>query len=158
MTRTTNTRQLRETVGAVLKANGIDSLKVEADICTAVMQFFREVQYGRDPAKVREEIAQAYWNGIVDKQPFEKMRQRIMDALHINIEGDPNWEPVINFCVNQDARGETIERFAAACAENPFEMPKPFQIAQKPNIITKVWPQAFPKVKQTTREGNELYA
>lgn len=158
MTKTTSNRQLRETIGSVLRFNGIDSLKVEADVCSAVTRFLDEVRDGRDPVKVRADIEKAFWNGIEDSQPFEKMKQRIMDALHINLSENKSWGGVIAHCLKKDSEGQTIERFAAACEANPFGMPKPFQIAQKPELIRDTWPLAFPKDIAPERQSNELYA
>ena len=142
MTKTTNTRQLREMVSEMLKARGVE-LQIVIDVCSAITRFLDDTKDGHDPVKVREEIVNAVWVGIEGNQPFEKMRQRIMGALHINLSENPTWNLVVGHCLKQAEAGQTIEQYAAACEANPFGMPKPFQMAQKPQIIIDTWPQAF---------------
>lgn len=157
MTKATATRQLRELIGDVLKANGIDNIKAEMDVASAVQRFLAEVKTGRDPVELRDEIGKELWKGITGIQPIEKMKQRIADALRINISENPTWGRVVLHCLRRDEQGEHIEQYAAACADNPFGMPKPFQIAQKPQLIVETWPLAFTH-EAAPREGNEFYA
>lgn len=150
MTVTTDTRQLRLTISAFLKARGIDNLELESEITLAARAFFEGTKQGRDPVTVREELTKSLWSGLENALPIEKMKQRIMDSLRINISDNKVWEAVLKHCVKQDEAGEPFETYAAAVRDNPYEMPKAFQIASNPNLIILTWKLAFspaPKVE-----------
>lgn len=73
------------------------------------------------------------------------MVQRIEDSLKLNTDDTPEWERVIDFCLKQDQKGETIETYAYWCKTETgkYNAPKAHQIVLKPSVIIGTWRQAF---------------
>jgi hypothetical protein len=155
MTSGTDSRNVKKIIQSILRDNGIDNLKCEADLFGAWMRYMNERSEGLTPAQVREKITNEYNHVGISEEMVARsqLKARMETALGMSIdEGVKNWETVITFCKKKDGEGETIEKFCAWCVEDKFNSPKKHQIAQNPLLIKIMWQSAF--VKQ---EEKQLY-
>lgn len=170
MTKTTDSRQLGMIFRAILEKYGAwdalvsdgRDLQVEMNLVQAAKMYFAEVkQIG--PVNVREKIFETLQLAAIKSAEDDNMISRIRAEFGINAGGTA-WEDTIAFLIRQDKAGKTIERFAKACQEDKFEMPKAHQIAQKPSLIISMWPRAFAdnaqvaEVKSLPKDGSGFYA
>jgi len=146
MTKGTDSRNIKIIIQAITANNGIDNLKLEADIFGVWMRYMNEREEGLTPAEVRKKITDEY-NGVgisANMILHSKLKERMETALGLSIdEGIKSWEVVMAFCLKQDALGETIEKFWAWCLSDPYNSPKKHQIAQNPLLIKTMWRSAF---------------
>lgn len=105
----------------------------------------------RKEAKERKAKQQAEKKDPVDfiltssekEQAYKAMEERVFKSTGLAVNETWRRERVIDFLIEKDAAGETIEIFAAKCKADPFNMPKWFQIAQKPSLLKDTWGLAF---------------
>ena len=143
MTTTTFNRQLSLLVKGILEANKIDDLKLEIDLVTAV---HRLVEARKDPAemvRVREDALSSFLAGAAKESEFIEMEGRVKKSMGISIDGRGSYEKMVRFLVAKDKEGQTVEKYAQWCKDNPFTAPKFFQIAQKPDLLMTTWEMAF---------------
>ena len=153
MTLTTDSRQLRLLIDSVLSKHQIDNLELSMLLVQACQEFFAETKQGHDPVEVRQKIAEAIGVGEANVSRQETMRTRIEKALVLTLL--PNAESLIDFCLKKDAKGETIERYAAWCKADPYNSPKAHQVINNPLLVIGTWPQAF-TVPEDTSEYRTL--
>lgn len=146
----TDSRNIKIIIQGIMQSNGIDNLKVEMEIFGAWMRYMNEREVGLTPAQVREKITKEY-NGIgisSENQKRAALKERMETALSLSVdEGSKNWEAVLNHCLKQEEKGETIEKFCEWCKTDPYNSPKKHQIAQNPLLIKVIWRSAFDNVK-----------
>lgn len=97
-----------------------------------------------DAAKAaRDPIAE--WGKLAgDKeQKYREMEDRVHKSTGLTVSDIWYRDKVMDFLLRKDEAGESIERFAQACKEDPYRMPKFFQIAQKPGLLKDTWGLAF---------------
>lgn len=148
---TTNKRQLRLTINAVLEKHGIDDLALEGEITEVVSAYYDKTSKGTDPAKARGDILSGILHYKSLYQSYEQMSERIEKAISLHPDGSDKWNEVITHCTDKLASGETIEQYATWLSEDKFNSPKSHQIAMNPRLIITTWPQAFKKAPQQDR-------
>lgn len=163
MTTGTDSRNVKIIIQAIMQSNGIDNLKAEVDIFGAWMRYMNERAEGLTPAQVREKITKEYGSVGVSQKSIEReaFKQRMETALGLDVDtGSTKWEAVFNFCMKQDAAGETIEKFCEWCKNDPYNSPKKHQIAQNPLLIKVMWRSAFSVgiTQNPHEEGKGFYA
>lgn len=149
MTQTTVNRQLSLLVKGIFEAYKVDNFQLEVDLVSALQRMISEG--GKDPARmvvIREEILSSLLEGGRVEEEKIQMEGRIKAALGITTNGSHDFEEVIKFLVKKDKAGQPLEKYARWCRENPYDAPKPFQIAKTPSLLMKTWEMAF----QTTPE------
>jgi len=107
---------------------------------------------GREEAKKRKAEQQAKRGDMIDGMmqfaDLEKERtnivERIEQATRLTVNDRWYKEGVIDFLLQKDKDGQTIEEFTQVCNDNPYTMPKLFKIAEKPSYLKDVWNLAFP--------------
>lgn len=154
----TDSRNIKVIIQAIMQSNGIDNLKAEVDIFGAWMRYMNERAEGLTPAQVREKIAKEY-NAMGQSAENESkidLQKRMETVLGLTVDvGSTSWETVFNFCLKQQEKGETIEKFWAWCLSDQYNSPKKHQIAQNPLLIKVMWRSAFSgEVPQKTDRPN----
>lgn len=145
MTKGTDSRNIKQIVQSILQKYRIDDLALEIDIITAWMRYLNVREAGFTPAQTRARIASEFILGV-SPEVMEKARikEEIQNALNLDVyEERPEWIAVINHCLKQEKSGETIAKFAAWCARDPYNSPKKHQIALNPILIKSTWRSAF---------------
>lgn len=140
---TTNKRQLRLVISAVLESRKIDDLALESLLSDAVFRFVDETGKGKDPAKSRGDIVTGMLHFRSQYAEYETMSERIEKALRLHPDGGDNWNAVIDHCNKVLPSGETIEKYAEWLSTDKFNSPKSHHIAINPRLIIATWPQAF---------------
>ena len=136
-------RQLTLLVQGILGKHKIDNLQVEVDLVSSLQRMWTEG--GRDPAKlaeIRENILKSMLAGGLKEHKMAEMEGRVKACMNISVSG-PYYEDMLKFLMKKDEEGETVEQFAKWCKENPYDAPKFFKIAEKPNLLKVNWPAAF---------------
>jgi hypothetical protein len=77
------------------------------------------------------------------EQRYNEMEDRIYKSTGLTVSDRWYRERVMDFLLEKDEHGETIETFAKACKDDPYNMPKFFQIAQKLSLLKDTWGLAF---------------
>jgi len=124
------------------------SLMVEMDFVGAFYGYFSERLKSGDKASIRErlisDLGQLGDLGISDLAlQKNRMVQMLQDTLRLNVDIEsPGWERVISFCIQAEAKGQTVKQYQAWREKDVFNSPKSHQIANDPSLIIKTWPQA----------------
>lgn len=143
VTPTTNRRQLRLTINAVLEKYKIDNLALEGVLTDAITKFVDDTKAGKDPVKVRLSILDGILHFSGKYHDYELMTERVEVALRLHPDGGDAWNAVVDHCNKKLELSQTIEQYAEWLAADKFNSPKAHQIAQNPKIIITTWPQAF---------------
>ncbi len=138
---TTDARQFRLTISAILESYGIDNLALESKLVESARIFFEETKKGKEPVQTRKDIVDALLEDAGKYAAYERMNERIEVALRLHPDGGDKWNKVTNYCLSHPE--QTIEQYAEWLANDPFNSPKAHQIAMNPEIIIATWPQAF---------------
>lgn len=158
MTKTTDSRQIGMLIRGILSKHGIDNLQVEIDLSSAMHRYIHERAQGRDLAHIREEILKDMQAGAGMAEKNTDMENRIFQAMRLYVNDRWYRDGVIDFLLEKDRRGQTIEQFAAACNADPFNMPKFFKIAERPVYLKETWGLAFPVESVNTERPSSFYA
>lgn len=144
----TDSRNITKIVRAILQSNGIDNLKLEADLFGAWMRYVNERDSGQTPAEARAAIAAEYSDiGFsANGQDHNITRQEFMDIMHIDFGTSTDWDTLLSFLVARKKEGQEIQAFADWCKNDPYNSPKLHQIAQKPLLVKMMWSKAFENV------------
>lgn len=145
MTKTTDTRQLRMTVDSILAKYGIDNLQLSIDLASGVKTFFEGTRAGDNPVEIRARIQKALETGAQKAAKQDEMEGRIKVATGLSVSEYWYRDGVIDFLLQRDAEGQTIEKFAEACRADPYNMPKFFKFSERPSLIKDDWGLAFAK-------------
>lgn len=143
MTETTDSRQIRLLVTGILAKYDIDDLLLEIDLSEAFKQYLQARQKSRDKAGIRERIMADMEIAAARQTKNEEMESRIFKATGLYVNERWYQDGIIDFLIEKDRQGETIEVFATACKADPYKMPKLFKIAEKPSYLRDVWGLAF---------------
>lgn len=149
MTTGTDNRNIKQIVKSILQNNNIDDLKLEVDLVSAWNRYVNEREEGLTPAQTRAKITEEFgvlgFVGMSDKaRERSRMAQVIMDNMRLNVEEDrPEWIAVIDFCLEAEKNGQTVQKYEEWRKTDLFNSPKTHQIAMKPKLIKSTWPQAF---------------
>jgi len=156
---TTDKRQLRLTISAVLKHHGIDDLSIDGHVADAVTSFLdMTLSKGVNPVKARNNILDAMLGYLDDQRRYEQMNERVEAALHVRPDGGDKWNEIIRFLEKKETAGETIERFAEWCKTDQYNSPKTHQIALKPDVIHATWPSAFVPTAKEIKQSFDPFA
>lgn len=142
----TDSRNIKIIIQSIMQANGIDNLKAEMDIFGAWMRYMNEREEGLTPAQSREKITKEYnaMGQSLENAAKLDLQTRMEATLGLSVDvGSKSWETVFNFCLKQQEKGETIEKFWAWCLSDQYNSPKKHQIAQNPLLIKVMWKSAF---------------
>jgi hypothetical protein len=156
MTTGTDNRNIKQIVKSILQNNQIDNLKLEVDLVSAWHRYVNERQEGLTPAEARAKITSEFgvlgFIGMSDlARERSRMAQVIMDTLRLDVdEGNPDWVAVIDFCLLEEKKGQTIKKYQEWREKDLFNSPKSHQIAMKPRLIKSTWLQAFDIQKKTS--------
>jgi hypothetical protein len=93
------------------------------------------------------------------EQRYNEMEDRIYKSTGLTVSDRWYRERVMDFLLEKDEQGETIETFAKACKDDPYNMPKFFQIAQKLSLLKDTWGLAFVDDSEqgNNNSGEDLY-
>jgi hypothetical protein len=154
-------RQLTLLVQGILGKHKVDSLQLEVDLVSSLQRMWTEG--GRDPSKltsIREDILKSMLAGAAMVNEQAEMEKRVKTSLQISVDGRSRYDDMIKFLLKKDAEGQTVERYADWCRDNPFEAPKPFQISMRPALLEETWLMAFPERKEYVAQptGTGFYA
>lgn len=139
----TNKRQLRLTINAVLEKYKIENLALEGVLTDTITKYVDDTKAGKDPVKVRLSILDGILHFAGKYHEYELMNERVEKALRLHPDGSDNWNAVIDHCNTKLLAGQTIEQYAAWLAADQYNSPKAHQIALNPKVIIATWPQAF---------------
>lgn len=141
MTKSTDSRNIRQLVNSILVSYGIDDLALESNLSSGLLRYLQErmTNRGRDKAAIRAEILAELQIGATKATTNDAMESRIFQATGLYVNERWHTDGVIAFLIEKDAQGETIEQFAKACKDDPFTMPKFFKIAEKPSYLKDTW-------------------
>ena len=137
------------TMDSILAKYGIDNLQLSMDLTTAARTFFTETEAGNNPVTVRQRIEAAMQTGATRAAKMDDMESRVYKATGLRVSEGWHRDGVMDFLLNRDAEGQTIEVFANACWSDPYGMPKFHQIAAKPALLIANWGLAFMNAKKT---------
>lgn len=143
MTKTTDTRQIGLLIQGILRKYGIDNLQLEIDLTSAIKIYFEQAYKKENKAEMRERILADIGVFAEKVKKNEQMESRIFQATGLYVNDRWYRDGVIEFLLEKDSLGETIEKFAETCKSNPYTMPKFFKIAEKPAYLKDVWGLAF---------------
>src|SRR5688572_13787281 len=149
MTESTNQRQIILLVKGIMHKHGIDDLQVEIDFTSAFWRYITERKAGRSAAQIREDILNDLGIATVKSTKQEEMESRIKFATGLSVNERWYRDGVIDFLIYRDAEGQTIEHFAKACTDDPYNMPKFFKFSEFPSLIKDNWGLAFPEKKES---------
>ena len=161
MTETTDKRQITLLVQSVMKKhNLVDdkgnlNLQIEMDFVGAFHGYFEARLKSDDKPGIRERLSIEYGLlgdlGISDTVlQRARMTQILQDTLRLNVdENAPAWERVITFCIQAEAKGQTVKQYQAWRERDVYNSPKSHQISNDPSMIIKTWPQADYSVAET---------
>jgi hypothetical protein len=144
MTQTTVNRQLSLLVKGILESYKIDILQLEVDLVSALQRMWNEA--GKDPAKmvaIREEILTAMLAQGAFENKLAEMESRFKAATGLSLDGRSRYDQMLRFLVKKDEEGQSVEQYARWCRENPYDAPKFFKIAEKPDMLMLTWGLAF---------------
>jgi hypothetical protein len=162
MTTGTDNRNIKQIVKSILQNNQVDNLKLEVDLVSAWNRYVNEREDGKTPAQVRENITREFGDlgflGISELAlKRSRMAQTLMEHLRLNVEEDrPEWIAVIDFCLEAEKRGETVQKYQEWRQKDLFNSPKSHQIVMNPRLIKATWPQAFEVQKKPGRKFERL--
>lgn len=155
---TTDKRQLRLTISAILESHGIDDLVLEGQVTDAVTLFFDLTGKGKSPVNARRDILEGMLTYLDKQRQYENMNERIEKSLHVRPDGGDKWNEIVKFLEKREADGETIERYADWCKTDQYNSPKTHQIALKPDIIRATWPSAFLPTAKEIKQSFDPFA
>jgi hypothetical protein len=154
---TTINRQLSLLVQGIFEKYNVDNLQMEIDLVSSFQRMF--VDGGRDPAKltrIREDVLSSILAGAKSESDKAEMEGRVKRCMAISIDGRSRYDDMLRFLVKKDKDGQTVEKYAEWCKNNPFEAPKFFKIAEKPDLLMTTWDMAFQKLTHTSRQGRKF--
>ena len=143
MTQTTDKRQLRLLISAILESHGIDNMALESKLADAAMTFFDQTKKGLDAAKVRGNILDGMLTYLDKQRQYEQMSNRIAVAIKVTPNGGDSWNEVIKFCMKKELEGQTIEKYGEWMIADKYNSPKAAQISMRPSVIVDTWIAAF---------------
>ena len=152
---TTDKRQLRLTISAILESYEIDNLALEGKLTDAIVSFYDQTGRGLDPVKVRGNILDGMLSFIDKQRQYELMSERIAKAVRVTPNGSDTWNDVIRFCVTKEKAGQAIEKYGEWMIAEKFSAPKINQISMNPRIIKDTWIAAFMTVPATEMPAPE---
>jgi hypothetical protein len=142
-------KELRLSIGAVLRKHGIDDLALECELETVVRGFFTEIGKGRDAEAVKREIETAFLLGQEANRGKEFISSYVKDKLHINPTGpelEARWGRFYEYAYTREQHKEKIEIFIMWwLAHNPDPT------YWSPERMTTMWPQAFKNKESETQ-------
>lgn len=144
MTQTTVNRQLSLLVKGIFEAYRVDNFQLEVDLVSALQRMWGEA--GRDTAKmvvIREEILSAMLAQGAFENKLADMEGRFRAATGLSLDGRSRYDKMLRFLLRKDEEGQSIEKYAQWCRENPYDAPKFFKIAEKPDLLMTTWGMAF---------------
>jgi hypothetical protein len=161
---TTISRQISLLVKGILDKYKIDDLQLEIDLVASFQRMFTEG--GKDPEKlsrIREDVLSSMLQGAAAENELAKMEGRVKRAMKISCDGRSRYSDMLRFLVKKDVEGQTVEQYAKWCESNPFNAPKFFQIADRPDRLMETWEMAFveqvdeirPEYIKVTNDENE---
>lgn len=160
MTQTTANRQLTLLVAGILEKHKIDNLQLEIDLVSSIHRMYTEA--GKDISKmvsIREEILDSFLIGAAKENEKTSMEKRVKDCMGISIDGRGRYDDMIKFLIKKDSEGQAVEEYARWSVANPYDAPKFFKIAEKPDLLMVTWNMAFPESKEISRPtGTGFYA
>lgn len=163
MTTGTDYRNIKQIVKSILQKNSVDDLKLEIELVSTWHRYVNEREEGLTPAQTRAKIVEEFgvlgFVGLSKKaRERSRMAQVLMDTLRLNVEEDrPEWIAVIDFCLEAEKKGETVQKYEEWRKKDLFNSPKAHQIVMKPRLIKSTWPQAFDEQKKpATRKYERL--
>lgn len=141
---TSISRQISLLVKGILERYKIDNLQLEIDLASSFQRMFTEG--GKDPeklSKVREDILSSFQKELDKANELIDMETRVSRAMGISTDGRSRYDTMLRFLVRKDKDGQKIEDYAKWCKDNPFTAPKPFKIAERPDLLMETWTMAF---------------
>lgn len=159
MTETTGKRQITKLVNGIFTKFGIDNLACEMVLTDAFWRYVTERKTGKSIAEIRADILRDLEISGEKKAKNDEMESRIFQATGLYVNDKWYLDGIIDFLQKHDALGETIETFAERCKADPYNMPKFFQIAQKPTLLRDTWGLAFiaPSTKQDETPADRMF-
>jgi len=151
MTESTKSRNIKLLIEGTLKTYGIDNLKLEIDLFSGVRRILESAEPVRTREKILASLQKTLEVGALEEDLRINMESRVKLSMGIDVSGRDRYREMIEFLVKKDAAGQSIEHFAEYCRDNPFNAPKPFQIAEKPHLLQINWPSAF--AENVTKES-----
>lgn len=145
---TTEKRQLRLVISAILEKHGIDNLALEISIVDAVVSFFEQTKRGIEPVKARGNILDGVLHYLDKQREYEQMTNRIAKVVKVTPNGGDAWNEVVRFCIAKERQGQTIEQYGEWMHANRYDAPKVAQISMRPQIIKDTWIAAFSEPKE----------
>jgi hypothetical protein len=143
-------RQLSLLVQGYFKKYAIDNFQLEVDLVSALQRMWTEG--GRDPAKLsslREEMLSALLKGGAEDNELALMEGRVKNCMRLNLDGRDRYNGMLKFLVKMEKEnGQTVEQFARWCEEHPYDAPKFFKFAEKPDLLAINWPAAFAEIAE----------
>lgn len=151
MTKSTDTKNIKIIVSKILSSNGIDNLKLEIDLVEAFKRYVFERDDGESPAEARARVTAEFdkigeilrINGLGAERVA--MQKRVEAALGRNLNWTDlkqDWDGFDLWLIEQEKRGETIERFIAWFKQDEFRARGVIYLnSQK---IKDWWYQVFP--------------
>lgn len=158
---TTINRQISLLVKGILFKYQIDNLQLEIDLVSSFQRMVLEG--GKDPSKfsnIREDILDAMLANAKIENDKAIMEGRVKRSMGFSIDGRARYDDMLKFLLKKDAEGQTVEEYARWCNANPYDAPKFFKIAEKPDTLMVTWSMAFPERSQEVARptGTGFYA
>lgn len=148
MTRSTDTKNIKRIVQAILTSNGIDNLKLEIDIVTAWMRYLFEREAGESPAEARDRVVSDYVGKVLEVARAGMDRVQFQKRIETVLGLSPNWDDVKNdwnsfdvWLMDKEKAGQTIEQFMKWYNSDEFRAKG--RIYLNPAKIKLVWNNAF---------------
>jgi len=151
MTESTNQRQIILLVKGIMQKHNLTDLQVEIDFSSAFWRYVTERKAGRTAVQIREDILKDLEIGAAKATAQENMESRIKFATGLSVNELWYRDGVIDFLIARDAEGQTVEHFAKACTDDPYNMPKFFKFSERPSLIKDNWGLAFMKKTDEVR-------
>ena len=136
MTEPTESRVLRDTVGGILTAYGIDNLELEMKLCEA----FKRLYVSKEPRRTKDEILQSLQRGLAKHEEL----QAIADEIHRRVGIRPVTQPWIEFVSfawkENKEHGRSIGKFLDWWLSDEWQRAHP---PAKPDVWVVKWDTAF---------------
>jgi len=136
MTKQTDSKILRQLVGGILAAYGIDSLELEIKLCEAYKKFYDSPE----PRKTKEEILAGLERGTAKHQELQAMADEIKQRVGINPITQPWTEFIAWAWTHNRIRKESLTAFLDWWLADEWQKTHP---PSRPDIWYVKWNLAF---------------
>lgn len=162
MTKSTDSKNLKDLIQYILQSYQIDNLQLEADLFGSFMRYLHEKENGKTPAETRLGIVTEFKeradkvNALLAVARYGQDRIEYQHRVERAINLNPNWDDSKQdwngfdlWLMEKEEAGQTIEKFMAWYKSDEFRAKGGLWL--NPQKIKMFWPQAFERKTDEVR-------